>query len=288
MSNDDITFFTAVASKYAVLTKPEEKRLIALAQQVPPDESAWNLLIRHNYKLVIHIAKKYTNQGLDFADLIEEGLCGLVIAIEKFDLNRGALSTYATWWIRQAITRAIDNTSRSVRIPIHRLNEYRIVRRVYREFVERWGTTPDSAELSILVCRAAEIDPKKRIKPMSADEIELLGRMLHPQVYLDQSNSEDENLTMLDYLSSDWEQQPEVVAEVSTNKQNLQKLLMQLDSEDDRNFIMMRFGLIDGKERDKRDMATHRKISEAEAQRKTDAILAKLSGIAKRGEFNLD
>lgn len=284
---DDITPFTKQASKYAVLTKDEEKRLIALAQADPPDKAAWDKLIKHNIKLVIHIAKKYTNQGLSFEDLIQEGLCGLVTAIQKFDLRRGALSTYATWWIRQAITRAIDNTSRSVRIPIHRLNEYRVVRRVYREFVERWGTTPNSEELSILVCRAAEIDPKKRIKPMTRAEVELLGRMLHPQVYLDETNSEDENLTMLDYLSSDSEHQPETIAEVEDNKSKLFSLLDQL-SHDERIFVQWKFGLLDGKEKDRREMASYRRMSEQEAQRKLDVILAKLQLLANRDDFSLD
>lgn len=286
MANDDITPFTKEASKHDVLSAEEEKRLIALAQLDPPDIAAWDRLIKCNIKLVIHIAKKYTNQGLNFEDLIQEGLCGLVIAIEKFDLNRGKLSTYATWWIRQAITRAIDNTSRSVRIPIHKLNEYRVVRRVYREFVERWGQPPNSDELSILVSRAAEIDPKKRIKHMSKADVELIGRMMHPQVYLDEGNSEDENLTMLDYLPSDHEQQPDRVTEQSLNKANLAKLLNQLP-EDERNFVMLRFGLLDGKERDKRDMATHRRMTETEAQRKLDTILGRLRLLADEQDFNL-
>jgi RNA polymerase primary sigma factor len=283
VAGEDIQAFTKIASKYAVLTKEEEKRLIALAQQDPPDKDAWDKLIKHNIKLVIHIAKKYTNQGLTFEDLIQEGICGLIISIQKFDLRRGALSTYATWWIRQAITRAIDNTSRSVRIPIHRLNEYRVVRRVYREFVERWGVTPNSEELSILITRAAEIDPKKRLKAMSKEDVELLGRMLHPQVHLDESNSEDENLTMLDYLSTEEDASPEAISEVSMNKERLLEVLNILPDEE-RNFIMIKFGLIDGKERDRKDM----RMSETEVQKKTEAILAKLSQVARREDFNLD
>lgn len=85
---DDISRFTSLASKYEVLTKEEERVLIALAQQSPPDASAWNKLIRHNLKLVISIAKKYINQGLSFEDLIQEGTIGLVKSIEKFDLNK--------------------------------------------------------------------------------------------------------------------------------------------------------------------------------------------------------
>jgi RNA polymerase sigma factor (sigma-70 family) len=276
-----------MVSKYKVLSKPEEKILIAAAQADPPDKVAWDKLIRHNIGLVIKIAKRHTNQGLEFSDLIQEGLYGLIIAIQKFDLKRGALSTYATWWIRQAITRAIDNTSRSVRIPIHKLNEYRIVRRVYREFVERWGTTPNSEELSILITRASEIDPKKRIKAMSRESVELLGRMLHPQVYLDEANSEDENLTMLDYLASSPEQQPEAMIELEHNKANLIAMLRLLP-EDERVFIMIKFGLIDGKERDKKEMASYRRMSEIDTQKRLDSILFKLRCMMNREDFNLE
>lgn len=257
-----------------------------MAQQDPPDQAAWDKLIRHNLKLVISIAKKYTNQGLPFEDLIQEGKIGLCIAIAKFDF-RGALSTYATWWIRQAITRAIDNLSRPIRIPIHKLNEYRVVRRVYREFVERWGTTPNSEELAILVTKASQIDPKKRLKAMSREDVEFLGRMLHPHASLDESNSEDENLTIMDYLSGDEDEQPEVIVELHDNKQKLLSYLADLDP-DEQVFIMLRFGLIDGKERDKREMAAYKRMSDTEAQKRIDAILAKLRRVCPREEFNLD
>ena len=289
MVSEDISQFTKLATKYKVLDKPEEKRLIALAQKTPPDASAWNKLIRHNYKLVIHIAKRYTNQGLSFEDLIQEGLIGLCIAIQKFDLNQGALSTYATWWIRQAITRAIDNNSRPIRIPIHKLNEYRVVRRVYRQFVERWGgqITPSSEELSVLITKAAEIDPKKRIKAMTKDEVEFLGRMLHPTSSLDETNSEDENLTGLDFLKSAADEQPEAVIELKENKTRLLGYLKQLDPEE-QIFIMLKFGLLDGKERDKKEMSAYKRLSDGEVQRKTDSILAKLRRICPMEEFNLD
>lgn len=269
------------------MTKDEEKRLIALAQLDPPDQAAWDRLVKHNVALVISIAKKYQNQGLPFEDLLQEGIIGLCISIGKFDLSRGALSTYATWWIRQAITRAIDNNSRPIRIPIHKLNEYRVVRRVYREFVERWGVTPNSEELSILVTKAAEIDPKKRIKAMSKEEVEFLGRMLHPHASLNESNSEDENLTILDFLSGDEEQQPEEVVEIVHNKTNLFKHLGELP-EEERIFIMLKFGLMDGKERDKREMAAYKRMSELEAQRKVDSILVKLRRVMDREVFNLE
>jgi RNA polymerase primary sigma factor len=283
-TSEDITEFTKRASKYEVLSKPEEKELIKLAQQ--GNLKAWDRLIKHNIKLVISIAKKYTQQGLSFEDLIQEGMVGLVTAIQKFDLNKThegkplALSTYATWWIRQHITRAIANTSRLIRVPIHRLNEYSLITRVYREFVERWGKRPNSEELEILIKKAAERDVKGRIKELSKEEIEMLGRMLHPLVYLDQINSEDENLTMLDYISAEEEGQPEVSIEFKADKEYLFKLLKYLNDED-RTFILMKFGMIDGKER-----KVMPKMSESEVNRKTEEILTKLRKIANKDKVN--
>lgn len=301
MANEDISQFTRLASKYAVLDKVEEKRLITLAQN--GDTLAWNKLVRHNFRLVIHYAKKYVNQGLDFEDLIQEGLIGLCIAIHKFDTSRGALSTYATWWIRQAITRALDNTSRPIRIPIHKLNEFRVVRRVYREFVEKWsvaeeeyeedgepqertGATPTADELAILIAKAAEIDPKKRLKNIDRDEIEFLGRMLMPVTSLDKSHSDDENLSALDFLAAETEQQPEVLAEDQSNKIKLLDKLKLLD-EDDRIFVMLKFGLADGRERDRKQMSAFKKMTEADAQKRLDSILAKLRKLCTREEFNV-
>lgn len=130
ISEDDISRFTEQANKYKVLAKDEEKILIALAQQDPPDMKAKTKLVKHNIRLVIKIAKRYLGQGLTFEDLIQEGLMGFLKGVEKFDLNKRvngkalALSTYATWWIRQGITRAIDNTSRTIR------SSYTQIRRV--------------------------------------------------------------------------------------------------------------------------------------------------------------
>lgn len=288
MACEDINFYTTLSSKYGLLTKTEEVDLITKAQSDPPDKKAWDRLIKHNIRLVISIAKKYLNQGLTFEDLIQEGLVGLTIGIRKFKVEKGwKLSTYATWWIRQAITRAIDNTSRGVRIPIHKLNEYRVIRRVYREFVEKHGELPNAEELSILITKAAEIDPKKRIRAMTKAEVELLGRMLHPQVYLDEASTEDENLTMLDYLATEEEIQPENLAEVCANKEELNRLLLHLDPED-RLFLLLKFGVLDGKERTKMEMTAFRKMTEEEAQKKIESLLLKLREIAKWDRLSLD
>jgi len=140
--------------------------------------------------------------------------------------------------------------------------------------------------LEVIIRQAAEEDP--RIKAMSADEIKLLGRMLYPIIYLDQANSEDENLTILDYISSEFCMQPENCAEISANKDYLNTLLNQLDS-DDRAFMILKYGLIDGKERDKRAMTQYYKgVSETEIQKRYESILLKLKELGTREATNLD
>ncbi len=156
----------------------------------------------------------------------------------------------------------------------------------FRQFREKHGCDPTAEELEIIIRQAAEEDPK--IRPMDAKEIKLLGMMLFPLVYLDQTNSEDENLTLLDYVSSEESQQPEQLAEVVANQQLLISLLAQLN-EDDRSFIMLMYGLIDGKERSKKDMAASiRRMPEADVQKRTEQILAKLRSMSDKEKANLD
>ena len=247
-----------------------------------------NSLLKHNIRLVIKYAKKYSNQGLEFQDLIQEGLMGFKTGVEKFDLSRNLkLSTYATWWIRQHITRALDTTSRLVRVPINRLNELRTLRKLYGQFRIRYGKPPGPDELVVLVQKASELDPNGKIKPMTREEVEFLGRMLHTHSYLDESNSEDENLKMVDFLEADESLQPEVMVEVSTNKKELNNLLAHL-SPDERVFILLKFGLMDGKERDKSEMAAFNRLPEEEVQEKLNTILEKMRKIAVKERINLD
>lgn len=122
---------------------------------------------------------------------------------------------------------------------------------------------------------------------MEAKEIELLGRMLYPLVYLDQTNSDDENLTIMDYLSSEEKEQPEIKVEVTLNNDYLKSLLDYLEPEE-KLLIMLRYGLIDGKERDRRSLAASLRSPEGETQKKIDAILLKIRAISERQKVNLE
>ncbi len=304
---DDISAFTKMANNCPVLSPQEEDRLLELAQKTPPvpgTAAAWTKLVKHNVRYVITIAKRNLNKGLEFQDLIQEGLCGLVTAIEKFDRSRKfKLSTYATWWIRQSITRAIHNLGRAIRIPINKQNEIYIINRYYRMFCERVGHPPDSEELSLIICKAAEVElerqrietkktgkpaKKKNLKALSKEDVELLGRMVHPQVSLDDPQSEDENLTMLDYLPGSDTDQPDLLAEDSDNKSKLYQALNFVLSEEERLLVMWKFGLLDGKEKNRKELASYKRLPEQEAQKRLDAILLKLGNVLKREEFSLD
>lgn len=156
------------------------------------------------------------------------------------------------------------------------------------EFRLKHGCDPTPEELEVLIKKASEEDPK--IKALDAKEIHKLGIMLYPLVYLDQANSEDENLTRLDYLSSEVEFQPENKTELTLNQEYVNILLGGL-VEEDRTFILLKFGFIDGKERDHKEMAASfrkQKMTEQEAKKKFEQIMSKLKQFADKEKTNLD
>lgn len=290
--SEDISHFVKLASEYGVLSKEDEKRLIKETKENPPAKEAWETLMKCNLRLVISIAKRYIKKGLPFEDLIQEGNLGLIHAIELFDF-RGALSTYATWWIRQYITRALSNTGRAIRIPINVENEIRVVGKCYAKWITDHGEAPSPEELEIVYTKAKEITlaeskkKKKTVKKKFRDfTVEELGRMLHVPLYLDEASSEDENLTMLDYLAAEESEQPEISVEHKSNKSYLKEVLTHLTIEE-RHFITLKFGLLDNKERTSREMSHILKKSEADTIAYETTILEKLKQVAIKEKVNL-
>lgn len=293
MSNDDINRYVKEATKYKVLSHDEERFLLTKAK-FEGDDRAWDKLIKHNIKLVISIAKKYTNRGLTFEDLIQEGLIGLVVGINKFDMEKTndegkplKLSTYATNWIKQRITREIANTSRTIRIPVHVLNDYPMVQRLYGKFREEWGVYPSTDELTILYNKATELDLKKKLKPKTPEEIAELGRLFRPTSSLDEISSDDENLTMMDYVGAEYKEQPEMSLELRENKKYLINLLDQLTPEE-KAFITLKYGLVDGKERDRKSMLAYRRMLSEDLIKREEEIFEKLRKISNKEKVNLD
>ena len=145
---DSVRLYLKKIGKVRLLTREDEVRLARRAER--NDMSAKNALVEANLRLVVSIAKRYTGRGLTLLDLIQEGNLGLIRAVEKFDWRRGfKFSTYATWWIRQAITRALADQSRTIRIPVHMVERMNRVARVRRALLQKHGREPTPEEIAV-------------------------------------------------------------------------------------------------------------------------------------------
>ncbi len=214
------------------LLEPEEERIIA-QKMAEGDEDAKETLINSNLRLVVSIAKKYMNRGLSLLDLIQEGNLGLIKAVDKFDYTKGfKFSTYATWWIRQAITRAIADQARTIRIPVHMVETINKLTRIQRQLVQDLGREPTTEELA----EAMGMEPAKirEIQKISQDPISI-----------DKPVGEEEDSHLVDFISNDELAAPEEEVARNLLKEDLIKALGTL-TERERKVIELRFGLKDG------------------------------------------
>ena len=214
------------------LLEPEEERIIA-QKMAEGDEDAKETLINSNLRLVVSIAKKYMNRGLSLLDLIQEGNIGLIKAVDKFDYTKGfKFSTYATWWIRQAITRSIADQARTIRIPVHMVETINKLTRIQRQLVQDLGREPTTEELA----EAMGMEPAKirEIQKISQDHISI-----------DKPVGEEEDSHLVDFISNDELAAPEEEVARNLLKEDLIKALGTL-TERERKVIELRFGLKDG------------------------------------------
>jgi RNA polymerase primary sigma factor len=229
--SDPVRMYLREIGKISLLTADEE---VALAKGVEAgDATAKAHLVDANLRLVVSIAKKYIGRGMLFLDLIQEGNLGLIRAVEKFDYQKGfKFSTYATWWIRQAITRAIADQARTIRIPVHMVETINKLIRISRHLVQRLGREPTSDEI------AAEMQ-------IASDRVEEIQRIAQEPVSLETPIGEEEDNQLGDFLEDKEMPNPEEVAASLILREQLEEMLADLGDRE-REVLRLRFGLEDG------------------------------------------
>lgn len=254
--DDSVKMYLKEIGKIPLLSAEEEKDLAIRTKE--GDTEAKDKLVESNLRLVVSIAKKYMNRGLSLLDLIQEGNIGLIKAVDKFDYSKGfKFSTYATWWIRQAITRAIADQARTIRIPVHMVETINKLTRVQRQLVQDLGRDPDIDEL------AAEMK-------MTPEKIREIQRISQDPVSIDKPVGEEEDSKLGDFLSSDELVAPdEEVARNLLKEELIQVLGILTDRES--KVLRLRFGLDDGKQRTLEDVGkslgvTRERIRQIEAK----------------------
>lgn len=234
-SDDSVRLYLREIGKIPLLTAEEE---LALAQRVVAGEKrAKDKMAEANMRLVVSIAKRYSGRGLDFLDLIQEGNTGLLRAVEKFDPDKGfKFSTYATWWIRQAITRAIADQARTIRIPVHMVETINKLLRTQRRMTQELNREPTIEEL------AAELE-------MEPEKVEYVIKIKQDITSLDAGvgrDGDEEDSVLRDFIEDEDSVTPEESAASQLLKEQVQSILSTL-SDREQKIVKMRFGLEGGK-----------------------------------------
>ena len=233
-TDDPVRMFLKEIGKVPLLTAEEEVELAIRMSQ--GDEEAKRRMTEANLRLVVSIAKRYVGRGMLFLDLIQEGNLGLIKAVEKFDYTKGyKFSTYATWWIRQAITRAIADQARTIRIPVHMVETINKVIRVSRQLLQELGHDPSAEEI------AAEMG-------MPVDKVREILKIAQEPVSLETPIGEEEDSHLGDFIPDEDASEPSEAASFSLLKEQLMEVLDTLTPRE-KKVLELRFGIVDGRTR---------------------------------------
>ena len=234
--NDSVKMYLKAIGAYALIDADRE---IVLAKKIlEGDEDAKNELINANLRLVVNIAKHYVGRGMLFLDLIQEGNLGLMKAVDKFDYTKGfKFSTYATWWIRQAITRAIADQARTIRIPVHMVETINKMTRIQRQLIQELGREPTADEISEAM--GGELPPKR---------IREIQRIALEPVSLETPIGEEDDSHLGDFIEDKESESPVEFTTRQLLKEELYSILTELSDREER-VIRLRYGLDDNRPR---------------------------------------
>ena len=229
--NDPVRMYLKEIGRINLLTSDEEFEYARLAEQ--GDEHAKKMLAESNLRLVVSIAKRYVGRGMLFLDLIQEGNIGLMKAVDKFDPSKGyKFSTYATWWIRQAITRAIADQARTIRVPVHMVETINKLARVQRQLTQELNREPTDEEIA------------KKLG-LSIDKVREVYKISQDPVSLETPIGEEDDSHLGDFIKDERTMSPEEYATIEMLKEELSGVLLTL-TEREEKVLRLRFGLDDG------------------------------------------
>lgn len=230
--NDPVRMYLKEIGKIPLLTGEEETEVAKRLAE--GDEAAHNKMVEANLRLVVSIARRYVGRGLPFLDLIQEGNLGLIKAVGKFDYTKGyKFSTYATWWIRQSISRAIADHARTIRIPVHMVETINRVSRASHELLQELGRDPSSAEIA------------QRLH-ISTEKVEEILRVSQEPISLETPVGEEDNSHLGDFIQDEDASEPADVASYAMLREQLAGVLKTLTPREEK-VLCLRYGLIDGK-----------------------------------------
>ncbi|MCH4282025.1 MAG: sigma-70 family RNA polymerase sigma factor [Solobacterium sp.] len=227
---DSVKAYLQDIGKIPLLTAEQEVTLAKKIQQ--GDMNAKELMINSNLRLVVSMARDYANRGLSFQDLIQEGNIGLMRAVEKFDPDKGfRFSTYATWWIRQSMVRAIADQSRDIRIPVHMTEQINRVNRAQRQLNQELNRDPTAQEIA-----------KRLGEGMTAEKVREIQQIAMDTVSLETPTGDDDNSSLGDFIQDDNAVNPMDFANNTVIKEQINKMLKELPEREEK-IVRMRFGL---------------------------------------------
>lgn len=245
-TDDPVRMYLKEIGKIPLLSAEEE---IELAKRMEAgDETAKSRLAESNLRLVVSIAKRYTGRGMQFLDLIQEGNLGLIKAVEKFDYKKGyKFSTYATWWIRQAITRAIADQARTIRIPVHMVETINRTVRTSRQLTQKLGREPKAAEIA-------------EVMHMPVSRVEEILKISMDPISLETPVGEEDDTHLGDFIKDDRTKVPADAAAYTLLQEQLNEVMETL-TDREKKVLSLRFGLEDGRSRTLEEVGKEFKVT---------------------------